>query len=67
MSKITKQQLKQHERAEEFLWGSDRKLTVDEVAFCLEHWDPRAASGKHVAQNQAQDLPARKPSSSLVG
>jgi SAM-dependent methyltransferase len=57
MSKITKQQLKQHEKAEELLWGSDRQLNHDEVAFCLEHWDPRAASGKHVAQNQAYFTP----------
>jgi ubiquinone/menaquinone biosynthesis C-methylase UbiE len=57
MSKITQQQLKQHEKAEELLWGSDRKLTVDEVAFCLEHWDPRAASGKHVAKNEAYFTP----------
>jgi transcription elongation GreA/GreB family factor len=59
MSKITQQQLKQHEKAEELLWGSDRKLTVDQVAFCLEHWDPRAASGKHVAKNQAHACKAR--------
>jgi SAM-dependent methyltransferase len=57
MSKITKQQLKQHEKAEELLWGSDRQLNHDEVAFCLEHWDPRAASGKHVARNQAYFTP----------
>jgi SAM-dependent methyltransferase len=57
MSKITKQQLKQHEKAEALLWGSDRQLNHDEVAFCLEHWDPRAASGKHVAQNQAYYTP----------
>jgi hypothetical protein len=55
MSKITKQ----HEKAEELLWGSDRQLNYDEVAFCLEHWDPRAASGKHVAQNQARACKAR--------
>jgi hypothetical protein len=57
MSKITQQQLKQHEKAEELLWGSDRKLNHDELAFCLEHWDPRAASGKHVAKNQAYFTP----------
>jgi hypothetical protein len=65
MSKITKQQLKQHEKAEALLWGSDRQLNHDEVAFCPEHWDPRAASGKHVAQNQAYFTPmtlARDPS-----
>jgi len=53
MSKITKQQLKQHEKAEQLLWGSDRPLRRHEIEFCLEHWDPRADSGRHVAHNQA--------------
>lgn len=57
MGKITKQQLKLHEQAEELLWGSDKKLTQDQVAFCLEHWDPRALAGKHVARNQAYFTP----------
>lgn len=57
MSKITRSQLKLHEQAEELLWGSDKRLTRDEVAFCLEHWDPRALSGKHVAKNQAYFTP----------
>ena len=57
MSKITKQQLKRHEQAEEFLWGIDKKLTFDEVAFCLEHWDPRALAGKQVSKNQAYFTP----------
>jgi hypothetical protein len=37
MGKITRQQLKLHEQAEGLLWGSDKKLTQDQVAFCLEH------------------------------
>jgi len=57
MSKITRSQLKLHEQAEELLWGSDKTLDHDEVAFCLEHWDPRALSGKHVAKNQAYFTP----------
>lgn len=57
MGKITKRQLKLHEQAEELLWGSDKKLTQDQVAFCLEHWDPRALAGKHVAKNQAYFTP----------
>jgi predicted RNA methylase len=57
MSKITKQQLKQHEEAEQLLWGSDRPLNRHEVEFCLEHWDPRADSGRHVAHNQAYFTP----------
>lgn len=57
MNKITRSQLKLHEQAEELLWGSDKLLTHDEVAFCLEHWDPRALSGKHVAKNQAYFTP----------
>jgi hypothetical protein len=50
MGKITRQQLKLHEQAEGLLWGSDKKLTQDQVAFCLEHWDPRALAGKQVAR-----------------
>jgi predicted RNA methylase len=57
MSKITKQQLKQHDEVEQLLWGSDRPLKRDEVEFCLEHWDPRADSGRHVAHNQAYFTP----------
>ena len=57
MGSITKQQLKRHEQAEEILWGNDTKLTHDQVAFCLEHWDPRALAGKQVAQNQAYFTP----------
>ncbi|MEI2607284.1 MAG: hypothetical protein V9G20_01505 [Candidatus Promineifilaceae bacterium] len=57
MSKITRAQLKFHEQAEQLLWGTDKTLTHDEVAFCLEHWDPRALSGKHVAKNQAYFTP----------
>ncbi|MBP8057106.1 MAG: methyltransferase [Chloroflexi bacterium] len=57
MSKITRSQLKLHEQAEQLLWGSDTPLTHDEVAFCLEHWDPRALAGKHVAKNQAYFTP----------
>jgi len=57
MSKITRSQLKLHEQAEELLWGSDKTLDHDEVAFCLEHWDPRALSGKHVSKNQAYFTP----------
>ncbi len=57
MSKITRSQLKLHKQAEQLLWGSDKRLTHDEVAFCLEHWDPRALSGKHVAKNQAYFTP----------
>ena len=44
MGKITKQQLRLHEQTEQLLWGGDRPLRRDEVAFCLEHWDPRAAA-----------------------
>jgi hypothetical protein len=54
MGKITKQQLKRYEQAEDLLWGSDKKLTYDEVAFCLEHWDPRALAGKQMAKNQVR-------------
>lgn len=57
MSKITRSQLNLHEQAEELLWGNDKRLNHDEVAFCLEHWDPRALSGKHVAKNQAYFTP----------
>ena len=57
MGKLTKQQLKQHEIAEDLLWGSDKPLKRDAVAFCLEHWDPRALSGQHVAKNQAYFTP----------
>jgi hypothetical protein len=57
MGKITRQQLKLHEQAEGLLWGSDKKLTQDQVAFCLEHWDPRALAGKQVVQNQAYFTP----------
>ena len=57
MSKITRQQIKRHEEAEGLLWGSDKKLTHDQVAFCLEHWDPRALAGKQVAQNEAYFTP----------
>lgn len=57
MSKITQQQLKQHEEAEQLLWGSDRRLERDEVEFCLTYWDPRADSGRHVARNQAYFTP----------
>lgn len=57
MGKITKQQLKLHEQTEELLWGSDKKLTQEQVAFCLEHWDPRALAGKQVARNQAYFTP----------
>lgn len=57
MGKITKQQIKYHEQTEEMLWGGDKKLTYDEVAFCLEHWDPRALVGKQVANNQAYFTP----------
>jgi methylase of polypeptide subunit release factors len=57
MSKITKQQLKQHDEVAQLLWGSDRPLKRDEVEFCLEHWDPRADSGRHVANNQAYFTP----------
>jgi hypothetical protein len=57
MSKITKIQLKRHEQAEEMLWGRDKKLTPDEVVFCLTHWDPRALAGKQVAKNQAYFTP----------
>lgn len=53
MGKITKQQLKMHEQSEDLIYGGDKKLSRDEVCFCLEHWDPRASSGKHVAKNQA--------------
>lgn len=57
MGKITRQQIRYHEQVEEMLWGSDRRLTADEVAFCLEHWDPRALAGKQVSQNQAYFTP----------
>jgi SAM-dependent methyltransferase len=57
MGKITKQQLRLHEQAEQLLWGGDKPLRRDEIAFCLEHWDPRAAAGKHVARNQAYFTP----------
>jgi hypothetical protein len=40
MGKITKQQLRLHEQAEQLLWGGDKPLRRDEIAFCLEHWDP---------------------------
>ena len=61
MGKITKQQLRLHEQAEELLWGSDKKLTQDQVAFCLAHWDPRALAGKHVARNQARVIDTLLP------
>lgn len=57
MGKITKEQLRMHEQAEQIIHGSDKKLTRDEVYFCLEHWDPRASSGKHVAKGQAYFTP----------
>jgi SAM-dependent methyltransferase len=57
MGKITRQQLKLHEQVEELLWGSDKKLNREQVAFCLEHWDPRALAGKDVAKNQAYFTP----------
>ena len=57
MSKMTKQQIKRHEEVEALLWGSSEKLTPEQVAFCLEHWDPRALSGKYVAKNQAYFTP----------
>ncbi len=57
MGKITKRQLKLHEQAEDLLWGSDKKLIQDQVAFCLEHWDPRALAGKYVVKNQAYFTP----------
>lgn len=61
MGKITKRQLKLHEQTEELLWGSDKKLTHEQVAFCLEHWDPRALAGKQVAKNQAYFTPCHWP------
>ena len=57
MGKITKAQLKMHEQVENLIHGSDKKLTREQVEFCLEHWDPRASSGKHVAKNQAYFTP----------
>ncbi len=57
MGKITKAQLKMHEQAENLIHGGDKKLTREQVEFCLEHWDPRASSGKHVAKNQAYFTP----------
>lgn len=56
MSKITKQQLQQHEAAEELLWSSDRPLRRDEVEFCLEHWEPWAVSGNHVGGSKSSIL-----------
>ena len=57
MSKITRIQRRRHAEAEELLWSGDRRLSPDQVAFCLEHWDPRALSGDHVASNQAYFTP----------
>lgn len=57
MGKITRQQLKLQEQAEALLWGSDKKLSKEQVAFCLEQWDPRALAGKQVVRNQAYFTP----------
>lgn len=52
---LTRKQEEAHQRASDLIFGSDRSLKPDEVWFCLENWDPRAAN--LVSKTQAYFTP----------
>lgn len=52
---LTRKQEEAHQPAADLIFGSDKLLKPDEVWFCLENWDPRAAN--LVSKTQAYFTP----------
>jgi predicted RNA methylase len=50
MAKLTREETKRHEQGVDLVFGSDRKLSDDEIRFVLENWHPAAEHNVTVSQ-----------------